>query len=223
MSVNEWDNAAAVTLNLRTVTYNPDCGAVPWAIKVCNDDFGETGWKGLNQVFLQGEYIVASLAKMNDYYLRVMDEEDRLYTMCHELGHGLGLSHSDENFENKDLGDCMDYTHKHENNMHPGSSNFKALKQLYGTVNEDGRSLRVEKLDAPGDRHRNEQEERLLHEEFDKYAAYLLDPIEVLSNDDSQHPDSKGRWRLLRKTDTAESHERQLGNGYSIRTSILIA
>ena len=69
----------------------------------------------------------------------------------------------------------------------------------------------------------NEQAERLLHDESDRYATYLVDPIEVLSNDDSQHPDSKGRWRLLRKTDTAESHERQLGNGYSIRTSILLA
>mmetsp|Transcript_13357 Transcript_13357/g.23451 ORF Transcript_13357/g.23451 Transcript_13357/m.23451 type:complete len:108 (+) Transcript_13357:2-325(+) len=107
--------------------------------------------------------------------------------------------------------------------MHPGSSNFKALKQLYGTVNEDGRSLRVEKMEDPNGRHVNEPEERLLHEEFDKYAAYLLDPIKVLSNDDSQHPDSKGEWRLLRKTDTAESHERQLGNGYSIRTSILLS
>ena len=68
--------------------------------------------------------------------------------------------------------------------MHPGSSNFKALKQLYGTVNEDDRSLRVEQLEAPGDRHRNEQEERLFHEELDKYANYLLDPIEVSSNDD---------------------------------------
>ena len=26
-------------LKLHTLTYNPDCCAVPWAIKVCNDNF----------------------------------------------------------------------------------------------------------------------------------------------------------------------------------------
>lgn len=56
--------------------------------------------------------------------------------MCHELGHGLGLGHTDENFHNKDLGNCMDYTERPENNMHPDTLNFEALEQMYGNVNE---------------------------------------------------------------------------------------
>ncbi len=30
--------------------------------------------------------------------------------MCQEIGHDFGLDHQDENFNNPNLGTCMDYT-----------------------------------------------------------------------------------------------------------------
>mmetsp|Transcript_36609 Transcript_36609/g.59759 ORF Transcript_36609/g.59759 Transcript_36609/m.59759 type:complete len:156 (+) Transcript_36609:1542-2009(+) len=135
-------------------------------------------------------------------------------------GHGLGLGHSDENFHNVDLGNCMDYTERPQNNMHPDESNFQTLEELYGNVN--GR-VRVERLEVPDDRRLSDEEDQMMEKEFEKYAAYLFDPIEVSSKKSDSHPDSKGGWRLLRRTDTTEFHERQLGNGYSIRTSVLLA
>lgn len=123
----------------------------------------------------------------------------------------------------------MDYTERPQNNMHPDTSNFETLEELYGNANGN---VRMERLEVQGGvRRMTEAEERLLEEEFDKYAAYLLDPIEASSNmqsGDSQFIDSEGKevggsWRLLLKTDTVEYHERRLGNGYSIRTSFLLA
>jgi hypothetical protein len=143
--------------------------------------------------------------------------------MCHEVGHGLGLGHTDENFHNTDLGNCMDYTERPQNNMHPDESNWSTLEQMYGNI--DGNSLRVSKLQASNGRERRTAadltDERILEEEFAKYASYLSDPVQVSHN--SKHPTSHEGWRLLRSTDTAEYHERDLGNGYSIRTQVLLA
>lgn len=118
-SVIDWNDGTpdAVNLYLRYSAYDADCRAVRKAMKVCNGNYGPTDWRGVNQILLQDEYIITSLAKMNDYYLEGTNMAQKQYTMCHELGHGLGLGHTDENFYNKDLGNCMDYTEKPQNNM----------------------------------------------------------------------------------------------------------
>lgn len=72
---------------------------------------------------------------MNEYYLRNADYDRRLYTMCHELGHGLGLPHTDENFNNANLGNCLDYTDNPASNTQPGDINLERLRELYGDAN----------------------------------------------------------------------------------------
>lgn len=76
--------------------------------------------------------IYASTAKLNEYYLNFESDAQKLYTACHELGHGFGLPHWDVDFFNKDLGNCMDYTQNPERNSKPDASNFLYLAQLYG-------------------------------------------------------------------------------------------
>ena len=71
---------------------------------------------------------------MNEYYLLNADYDERLYTMCHELGHGYGLPHTDENFNNKDQGNCLDYTNNPSNNLRPGVANCNRLLEMYGAV-----------------------------------------------------------------------------------------
>jgi hypothetical protein len=39
--------------------------------------------------------------------------------MCQEVGHTFGLDHQDENFNNTNLGTCMDYTNDPSTNQHP--------------------------------------------------------------------------------------------------------
>lgn len=55
------------------------------------------------------------------------------YTIL-QVGHGFGLPHTDENFNNRDLGNCLDYTNNPENNLRPGDYNCNRLVGMYGTV-----------------------------------------------------------------------------------------
>jgi len=89
VAVDEWENGSPDALTLSTRTANqPDseCSDIEGLQKVCNGDYGETDWKGINKVLLQGGIIVASMARMNDHFFREgTDEDKRQYTMCHEL------------------------------------------------------------------------------------------------------------------------------------------
>jgi len=91
-----YDNVDPVTLKVQRVEYDADCRPFPDSVKVCNGDYGKTNWRGMNIVLLRHGYIVYSVIKLNDYWLYSGREVDMRYTMCHELGHGIGLAHSDE-------------------------------------------------------------------------------------------------------------------------------
>jgi hypothetical protein len=132
-----WDNGSpdALTLVTQRIDYEFDCNSVNNKLKVCNGNYGDTGWRGLNEVSItvRDGTIFASSAKMNEQYLTFANADQRLYTMCHEIGHGFGLPHWDEDFFNKDLGNCMDYTKRPQDNKTPDTSNFEFLAKLYGT------------------------------------------------------------------------------------------
>jgi hypothetical protein len=51
--------------------------------------------------------------------------------MCQEVGHTFGLAHQDENFNNTNLGSCMDYTSRPESNQFPDSHDYAELEEIY--------------------------------------------------------------------------------------------
>ena len=134
LAVNDWNSGTPDVLHLRTraIFPDPECKSQTGSIRVCNADYGPTNWKGQNSVLLRDNEIYASVAKMNDFYLDRSNDATREYIMCHELGHGLGLPHTDEWFWNFDQGNCMDYTSRPQNNRKPGQVSFDRLAQKYG-------------------------------------------------------------------------------------------
>ena len=50
---------------------------------------------------------------------------------CQEGGHTLGLDHQDENFNNANLGTCMDYTKNPSTNQHPNKHDYDQLLSTY--------------------------------------------------------------------------------------------
>lgn len=139
-AVNDWNercNPKVLVLTSKDVAVDNECTQQDGVMKVCNGNYLETGWLGINEVLKsvpQG-IIQSSVAKMNEHYLLNADYDERLYTMCHELGHGYGLPHTDENFNNKDQGNCLDYTNNPSNNLRPGLANCNRLYEMYGSVN----------------------------------------------------------------------------------------
>eukprot|EP00584_Thalassiosira_punctigera_P008114 CAMPEP_0172543176 /NCGR_PEP_ID=MMETSP1067-20121228/13631_1 /TAXON_ID=265564 ORGANISM="Thalassiosira punctigera, Strain Tpunct2005C2" /NCGR_SAMPLE_ID=MMETSP1067 /ASSEMBLY_ACC=CAM_ASM_000444 /LENGTH=289 /DNA_ID=CAMNT_0013329541 /DNA_START=441 /DNA_END=1310 /DNA_ORIENTATION=+ len=142
-AVEDWQKSDALVLEAQQVAVDHECNRVDGVMVVCNANFGATGWVGINENSIMRGVIVSSVAKMNEYYLRNANFAHRRFTMCHELGHGFGLPHTDENPYNANLGNCLDYTDDPEENIYPGEVNMEKLRGMYLTrrrlrVEEDG-------------------------------------------------------------------------------------
>jgi hypothetical protein len=108
-AMSDWENGSPDVLTLTSVTVSPafDCKAedqVEGVMKVCNGNYGDNGWRGLSTCVITDGTILSCLAQMNEFYLQGSTDEWKQYTMCHELGHGFGLPHSDDKFWNRDSG-----------------------------------------------------------------------------------------------------------------------
>ena len=69
--------------------HETNCSALDGKVKVCNGDYGETGWRGLNNLVITNGFITSSVARMNEFYTGdpSTDDDEMQYVMCHELGH----------------------------------------------------------------------------------------------------------------------------------------
>jgi hypothetical protein len=170
---------------------------------------------GINQVLIRNDVIFASSAKMNDYYLSDNNRAQKQYTMCHEVGHGFGLPHTDENFHNSDSGECMDYTSNPQNNLKPGSANFEFLAAMYGTRSSNNQSVEASST-VPGKRNLElESEDESLPDWLRLVLQEVIPNLEN-RNDGNEHEDG---WRLLHRSDNAATHEMDLGDGYTVEVT----
>ena len=210
LAVADWDygNPDALTLSSQRIDYELKCGHVEGKVKVCNGDYGNTNWRGLCEVLQDRDgYITTATVKMNEFYLAA-EPEARQYSMCHELGHSFGLPHSDEDFENEDLGNCMDYTFNWDVNEQPDETNYSFLADLYGVVG--GRKLRQDR--GLASKHRSTPSHVL---------QKLSEVVQILEKE--PHNARKHGWRLLHWTNHGFEHEMELGDGYKVRVHMLSA
>lgn len=139
------------------------------------------------------------------------------------MGHGFGLPHTDENFFNKDLLNCMDYTNNPENNMQPSYANFKFLAELYGTVDgspvptDDNTAVEsssaVNGTDGNGGRRLSRLPDHIVE---------ALRNVDTLVDNGMLSATQHG-WRQLHDNEHAHAHEMDLGDGYVVQVHMLKA
>ena len=122
---------------------NTACDPVSGNVQVCNDNYGNNGWLGIAQIWIsrgKNKYIVAGVAKMNDFYhdkSPYYSDSWRQLVMCQEVAHTFGLDHQDESFDNTNLGTCMDYTSNPSGNEHPNQHDYDQLEMMYPPSSEE--------------------------------------------------------------------------------------
>jgi hypothetical protein len=123
------------------------CGGVYGTVQVCNSNYGATGWLGYANVWLSGGFIVQGTVKLNDYYFNQAKYNTtawRNMTICQEIGHTLGLAHTNTVRTDLNTGSCMDYSNDPSGtvggsngtlaNVAPNNVDYAALDGIYAKL-----------------------------------------------------------------------------------------
>ncbi|MCM8557645.1 hypothetical protein [Sphingomicrobium sediminis] len=152
-AIEKWDSNSQSPLTLiekgeAAGKTSAGCEPIAGEIIVCADEYGTNqGWVGIAQIWASGDQITQATAKMNDSYYEYNSFYDtpgqREFVMCHEIGHTFGLGHLDTNFNNGNLGSCMDYTSNPAgppDNRDPGQVDWDVLNSstMYGAADSGG-------------------------------------------------------------------------------------
>ena len=135
IALSDWSQSSV--LNLIEVpggTRPKNCRPTSGQIEVCSASYGNNGWLGIAQIWLSGGHIAQAITKLNDYYFAMTKYNTpawRNFVTCQEIGHDFGLDHQDENFDNANLGSCMDYTSAPSSNQHPNQHDYDQLETIY--------------------------------------------------------------------------------------------
>ncbi len=134
-TISDWTQSSV--LNLTKVTgaaKGKNCRPPSGRVEVCAAAYGNNGWLGIAQIWVQGSHITQGSVRNNDTYFNTSTYNTsawRNLVMCQEVGHTLGLAHQDEDFDNANLGTCMDYTSSPGTNQHPNNHDYQQLESIY--------------------------------------------------------------------------------------------
>lgn len=135
---SDWNVSAVLDTTIVAGGTRPkNCRPTSGRVEVCNANYGNNGWLGIAQIWTSGEHITQGITKMNDTYFNTSTYNTpawRRLVICQEVGHTFGLDHQDENFNNGNLGTCMDYTSDPDgppSNEHPNSHDYAQLASIY--------------------------------------------------------------------------------------------
>jgi hypothetical protein len=136
---SDWSASDVLNTTIVAGATNPrPCKATSGQVQVCNAAYGGTGWLGVAQIWVSGgSHITQGTVKVNDTYFNTATYNTpgwRNLVMCQEVGHTFGLDHQDTNFNNTNLGTCMDYTSNPlgpPDNEHPNTHDYDELDIIY--------------------------------------------------------------------------------------------
>ncbi len=134
-SSNDWSQSSVLDTTIVAGQSKGNCNATTGRVEVCNKKYGNNGWLGIAQIWVNGSHITQAVTKMNDTYFNTSKYNTTAWknlVLCQEVGHAFGLDHQDETFDNANLGTCMDYTNNPESNQHPNSHDYAELETIYG-------------------------------------------------------------------------------------------
>lgn len=132
----DWSLSSVLDTQVVTGLVNPKtCKPTLGRIEVCNSKYGNNGWLGIAQIWItDNEHITQATTKLNDTYFNTQKYNNvawRNLVACQEIGHNFGLDHQDEDFNNPNLGTCMDYTNDPSTNQHPNTHDYEELEAIY--------------------------------------------------------------------------------------------
>ena len=133
-TVSQWNKNTVVTIKeVAGGTGAQNCAPRTGRIEVCNWRYGtQEGWLGLTRLYFnaQGDHVEAATVQMNDSFFdqnngQYNSNAARLHTICHELGHAIGLDHVDTT-------SCMnDSQYAVFNYVKPINKDFRELASIY--------------------------------------------------------------------------------------------
>lgn len=132
---SDWSRSTVLDTRVVAGQANPkNCRPTSGRVEVCSSTYGNNGWLGLAQIWATGSHITQGVVKVNDTYFNTPTYNTpawRALVMCQEVGHTFGLDHQDEDFNNPNLGTCMDYTSNPGTNQHPNQHDYEQLEAIY--------------------------------------------------------------------------------------------
>jgi hypothetical protein len=136
---SDWTQSSVLnTVVLQGSFGSKNCRPQTSHVEVCNSTYGNTGWLGIASIWVTGGvHITQGSVKVNDTYFNTPQYNTPAWhrlVMCQEVGHTFGLAHQDENFNNPNLGSCMDYTSNPTgppSNEHPNQHDYDQLVTIY--------------------------------------------------------------------------------------------
>jgi hypothetical protein len=144
-AVADWDKSDVLSLTRSDTNLGVSsrkCSAITGKAMVCNDHYGQRGWLGIASIWADGQsHITKATTKLNDSYFNSPTYNTSAWialVTCQEIGHDFGLDHQDENFNNANLGTCMDYTNSPGTNQHPNAHDYEELGIIYAHLDSYG-------------------------------------------------------------------------------------
>jgi hypothetical protein len=146
-AISDWDASSVLNVVKVAGRSNRNCKATAGRIEVCNATYGFNGWLGIAQIWVTGGvHITQAVTKLNDSYFNTATYDSfawRQMVACQEVGHDFGLDHQDEDFDDTNLGTCMDYTsdptalspytNPPADNTRPNAHDYEQLVTIYGS------------------------------------------------------------------------------------------